>query len=310
MDLKELDEFIGKVRTVAEMVSTVRDNIRDRPTAFRTNERQTRSGLIDPILKVLGWDVSQVELVGSEYRTNSSGTADYALLDQTGPIALIEAKSLGRTLDVRIVEQLSNYTGNEPTVRFALFTNGDHWRMRETGKSGAVIDIHLSKQRPLESALELMRLSRSVMQPADNLPDHDVQPQQPTENGNWDWKRIDDKSIIASDQKPLKIRFSDGTEIDVVNWREVYISVANWLIRTGRITAANVPVRLPASVTRCAVNALPIHPNGRPFWTSRKLENGLFLELDTGSVTADLSYAVKLVSAVGMAPDAFEVLVP
>ena len=110
----------------------MRGNIHGRPAAFSTNERQTRSGLIDPILKILGWDVSQVELVGSEYRTKSSGVADYALFSGTDPIALIEAKSLGSELDVRIVEQLSNYTSNEPTVRFALFTNGDHWRMRET----------------------------------------------------------------------------------------------------------------------------------------------------------------------------------
>ena len=105
------------------------------------------------------------------------------------------------------------------------------------------------------------------------------------------------------------MRFSDGTESSVVNWREVYISVANWLIRAGRITTANVPVRLPASITRCAVNASPMHPNGKAFWYPRELEDGLFLELDTGSVDADLSNSLKLIRAVGMTPEATKVLI-
>ncbi len=163
MNLVELDSFIGNVNSIADTVSSVRDNITKRRDSFLNNERQTRSGLIDPILKVLGWDVSQVDLVGSEYRTESSGTADYALMDGGDPLALIEAKRLGRKFDVDISEQLANYTGNEPTVRFAVFTNGDHWRMRQTGKSGTVFDIKLSDQDPLKSALELMHLSRDVL---------------------------------------------------------------------------------------------------------------------------------------------------
>lgn len=163
MKLNELDEFIIKVNSVASAVTNARENIDERRESFLSNERQTRSGLIDPILRILGWDVSHVDLVGSEYRTGSSGTADYALFAGSDPIALIEAKRLGRSLDVGIVEQLANYTSNERTVRFAIFTNGDHWRMRETGKSGTVIDIHLSKETPLKSALELMRLWRHVL---------------------------------------------------------------------------------------------------------------------------------------------------
>ena len=163
MDLNELDEFIVKVNSVSDAVETVRVNIQERRASFMTNERQTRSGLIDPILRTLGWDVSQVDFVKSEYRTSSSGTADYALFDGSDPIALIEAKRLGKSLNVRIVEQLADYTRNENTVRFAIFTNGDRWRMRETGKSVTVIDIHLSNESPLKSALELMRLEREIL---------------------------------------------------------------------------------------------------------------------------------------------------
>ena len=259
MDLKELDELIGNVNAVARTVSTVRGNIHGRPAAFSTNERQTRSGLIDPVLKILGWDVSQVELVGSEYRTKSSGIADYALFSGTDPIALIEAKSLGSELDVRIVEQLSNYTSNEPTVRFALFTNGDHWRMRETGKSGTVIDIHLSKESPLKSALELMRLWRDVLVDGQSEAREDgsqirsnnaIGPdstddknrsrspiQQTDASKNQEsamtdgWMTLDDVGFLTGDQRPKGLALPGEDPDEIKSYKDLWVEIVEWLLK-------------------------------------------------------------------------------
>ena len=258
MDLNELDDFITRVNAVAGTVSTMRDNILGRSEAFSTNERQTRSGLIDPILKVLGWDVSQVDLVRSEYRTKSSGTADYALLDGADPIALIEAKSLGRGLDVRIVEQLSNYTSNEPTVRFALFTNGDHWRMRETGKRDTVFDVNLYDEDPLKSALELMRLERNVLiddrvrSPLVETGDPELErsqdkskplivegPKRSTDSNDLDEGWIPLSELVRNRGKsegtrtrkprPQHMRFPGQTPIDITRWRDIWTNWASWL---------------------------------------------------------------------------------
>ena len=260
MDLNELDEFIDKVNSVNDAVSTVRANIQERRESFLTNERQTRSGLIDPILRILGWDVSQVDLVGSEYRTRSSGTADYALFGGSDPIALIEAKRLGKSLDVGIVEQLANYTSNENTVRFAIFTNGDHWRMRETGRSSTVIDIHLSKESPLKSALELMRLDREILlnnriemsgpkSETGGRKSYGGQGQSnPLFAGGSEkdaaTKELEEGWITLSElvrnrgkspgtrtrePRPQRMRFPGRTPIDINQWRDIWTNWASWL---------------------------------------------------------------------------------
>ena len=260
MDLNELDEFIVKVNSVSDAVQTAQANIQERSASFLNNERQTRSGLIDPILRILGWDVSQVDLVRSEYRTSSSGIADYALFGGSDPIALIEAKKLGKPLNVEIVEQLADYTRNEKTVRFAIFTNGDHWRMRETGKSGAVMDIHLTKELPIKSALELMRLYRETLlyvrveaptvEPGTESANPDSDQSQPassfedgsekgtkTEGLDNDWVTLSElvrnrgksESTRTRKPRPQRMRFPGRTPIDIVRWRDIWTNWALWL---------------------------------------------------------------------------------
>ena len=240
MDLKGLNEFIVKVYSVADAVTTVQHNIQKRRGSFLNNERQTRSVLIDPILRCLGWDVSQVDLVGSEYRTRSSGTADYALFGRTDPIALIEAKCLESPFDVGAAEQLGRYTSDERTVRFAIFTNGDHWRMRETNKKETAIDIRLSKGHPLKSALELMRLWRLVMdaEPDSNLAVNEKVSQSqtgindgsgPTTQGNWvKLTALNDPKGMKS---PCEIRFPNDEVREIPSWRQMWIKVAEWVAK-------------------------------------------------------------------------------
>ena len=53
-------------------------------------ERRTRQMLIDPLLKVLGWDVLDPGAVYLEHNK-----MDYALMSNATPVAVIEAKPLG-----------------------------------------------------------------------------------------------------------------------------------------------------------------------------------------------------------------------
>ena len=57
-------------------------------------EDKTRKQLIDPMLKALGWDLSDPKQVRVEYMTNNGKRADYAFF-RTGkerPIVIVEAK--------------------------------------------------------------------------------------------------------------------------------------------------------------------------------------------------------------------------
>lgn len=279
MNLDELDEFIGNVNSIADTVSFVKENIVNRRDSFLNNERQTRSGLIDPILKILGWDVSQVDLVGSEYRTKASGTADYALLDASEPLALIEAKRLGRSFDVDISEQLANYTGNEPTVRFGVFTNGDRWRMRQTGKSGVVFDISLSDETPLKSALELMHLARNVLikNPSETpIIEHQTRPDlRPTgvvdDEGWFPLARLRAEDGLPKgirlEGRPLELPppYEDAEDSPTYgDWKGFLVSFVKWLVNERKLTMDDCPVFLhEGSRIQYIVNVEAWHQNTR-----------------------------------------------
>jgi len=59
------------------------------------NEMLTRYVLIDPFLRLLGWNVESPEHVSPEFSTQV-GRPDYALLVDGKPIASVGAKSLGK----------------------------------------------------------------------------------------------------------------------------------------------------------------------------------------------------------------------
>ena len=53
--------------------------------------------------------------------------ADYALMESGRPIAVIEAKALGKPLDEKETMQALNYA-NTAGIPYMTLTNGDHWR--------------------------------------------------------------------------------------------------------------------------------------------------------------------------------------
>lgn len=63
--------------------------------------------LIDPLLRTLGWDVFDPEVVTPECKVGE-GRADYALLRADGrPAAIVEAKKLGEALSSHRMQMLN-----------------------------------------------------------------------------------------------------------------------------------------------------------------------------------------------------------
>ena len=58
-----LDDLVG-------VIGTLQRRICDHGPALRENETRTRMALCDPLLSVLGWDVSDPGLVMSEYNVS------------------------------------------------------------------------------------------------------------------------------------------------------------------------------------------------------------------------------------------------
>jgi hypothetical protein len=92
------------------------------------NETQTRRVLVEPVLRVLGWDVDGPLEVQSEYPVIRD-RVDYALMGPGRPELVVEAKAAGSNLsDVSFIAQAVNY-GNTLNVPWSVLTNGHEWSL-------------------------------------------------------------------------------------------------------------------------------------------------------------------------------------
>ena len=97
------------------------------------NEMSTRAVLINPMLKALGWDSEDLELVQQEYRFQSSDNpVDYALMEGGKPSLFVEAKALGKDLgDQKWASQIMGYA-IVAGVEWVVLTDGNEYRIYNT----------------------------------------------------------------------------------------------------------------------------------------------------------------------------------
>ena len=152
-----LDDLVEVIEALKGRMATYRADL-------QANETRTRTALIDPILRVLGWDVSDPALVTPEYNVGSR-RPDYALLkDNASPCALfLEAKKLGEPL-VNHQEQMVR-DANMAGVPYAGLTDGDHWEVYTVFEAKPIaqrriLSVALHATTAHESALQLLMLWR------------------------------------------------------------------------------------------------------------------------------------------------------
>lgn len=114
---------------LAEAIKTVRQRI-NRYQGKEVNEQNTKTALIDPVLRALGWDVGDLDEVQQEYkRRKNDKPVDYALLLLRTPKLFVEAKALGKSLDDRKwANQIMGYA-TVAGVEWVVITNGDEYRI-------------------------------------------------------------------------------------------------------------------------------------------------------------------------------------
>ena len=149
-----LDDLTEVIEELQDMIGKHRDYLSE-------DETRTRQVLIDPLLRELGWDVSDPDMVHLEYRVKQQ-RADYALMSNGRPVAVIEAKRLGKSLKDDYMNQVLNYANLEG-IRYMIVTDGDRWEMYEVFKPVALeerqlMKFQLSQQPAHENALQALRI--------------------------------------------------------------------------------------------------------------------------------------------------------
>lgn len=257
--LSNLSDVLAQTSTAARVYAT----------SLKSNEAATRAALVDPVLRALGWNVGNPNMVEVEKTlTNSTQSRiDYALYDMNGTIRIIiEAKSLGQSLSAH-AQQLVQYAFAFQVTNLFL-TNGNEWHHYTDFSPGHFVpskSVNLATDNLVEIAAFFVReLDAANFWP--DQPDIDMMAQdinqlrsdlltlqqqiahlnigtgsvvKPLPAGpNWtELSKIDN----ATKTRPSMLRLPDGSQVPVKYWKDVLVIVCKFVLAN----APNISVPLP-----------------------------------------------------------------
>ena len=100
------------------------------------NEPNTKGGLVEPMLKTLGWNIHDFQEVEKERKVFDGTAVDYALKISGTPRIFIEAKALDIPLDdPKLIGQTIKYAAMEKDLRWCVLTNGDEYRLYKSNET-------------------------------------------------------------------------------------------------------------------------------------------------------------------------------
>ena len=321
---------------LAGVIETLKQRIRQHAPSLRENETRTRIALIDPLLRALGWDVSDPALVTPEYAV-SGGRADYALLGaDSKPVALLEAKHLDEALTAHRM-QMVNYA-NMSGVPYAGLTDGNHWELYEVFaqkpfEERRLLSVSIADTPAYQCALQMLLLWRPNLAsghptPAGApllaaLPETQPAPMpSPTPNvmptvtpplptplltppantqPSLGWTALSSFTWNKGVNVPPSIRFPDDSKYPIQLWRNLIERTAFWLWSRGLLTQGNLPVPVQRG-PRYVVSTEPVHKSGRPFIAQQPIDGTpLVVEGNVGGNQA-IGYTKTLLQHCGVNP--------
>jgi len=152
-----------------EFINELKGKLNKHKDLFSSNEATVRYAIVNPFLKMLGWDVENPEEVIPEYSVpEAKGKADYALFIKelsNNPIAFVEVKKLdGINQDV-ITEKL-RYSF-DLGVNYTIITDGDSWILYKAFEPGIpsseriIAQWSILKDDPYEIAFKALIIAKT-----------------------------------------------------------------------------------------------------------------------------------------------------
>ena len=242
----------GQLDRLAETIERLRARIEQHGDHIGGHETRTRVIVIDPLLRSLGWDTEDPEMVIHEHRAGSL-KLDYALVDRGEVIGILEAKSLGSKLKDAA---WGKYIAELPQVPVVAFTNGDEWRFFRKSNKWQPETVKLS-EAPGGAFKVGFDLHQKIGRPVGPLPPPPPPPPPPP-NGKVLTKLRDKVKAgeFPKGKKPTRIIF-EGVPIELPKgtWKELYVAVAKHLVTTGRLQVNMIDVRESGRSVRSLVTA-------------------------------------------------------
>ena len=285
---------------VQRIIENLRDMIETHRDYLSTHETRTRQVLIDPLLRELGWDVSNPDAVELEYKVEPQW-ADYALMSNGHPLAVIEAKKLGSDIEDDKIMQVLGYA-NLAGIPYMIVTDGDKWGMYEVFKPGKLNDrrlmkLELSQQPAHYNALQALAMWRpnlasdggpseatepvftspepSPDPPSSNPNEPREQPDNPPIDGHGSYSFASTERRYPQFTKPIRIQIGDQIKGSVKNWQDVIYEVVVWLIDEGVLSSNECPIEIGKWTF---IGCEAVNRDSTPFKRPRKLPGNFILQ--------------------------------
>lgn len=298
-----------------ELFEEIKRRLQDNQSDF--SEFRTRIILIDPVLRLLGWDVENPDLVVLEYQPNESNrnSADYVLKNDEGNVAIVEAKNIDIDIeDLKYRSQADNYA-RDAGAEFFVLTNGVRWllykrNLRTSFESlKPIVSFDIIHDPPHQCALDAISMWRlnlasdggpsKVTEPVLISPDpaHD-QPssrpdEQPEQQSSNDSKNGDKRYPFTLEPryppniKPSWLKIGNDIDEEVKSWKDVIHEVVTWLINKGKLSDQHCPILIGKRVKWTFIDRKEaVNPDGSTFEQPKPLPNSLVLQRGHPSLTS------------------------
>ena len=288
-----------------ELFQEIRRRVQKHQSDF--SEFRTRILLIDPVLRLLGWDVENPDLVVLEYQpsTRKRQSADYILKNNEENVAIVEAKNIDKKIDdLEYREQADNYA-RYAGAQFFIVTNGITWLLYErTLKTGfellePIVSFDVVHDKPYQCALAAISMwrpnlasdggasevaepvfisSESAPDQPSSQPNEQQEQQQPDDLPKDDDKRYPfaaENRLYPQGTKPTRLKIGDHVDKQAVHWLDVIHEVVAWLIYEEILSDNHCPIEIGK---KTFINSEAVNRDGTPFKTPRQLPKGLILQ--------------------------------
>ena len=275
------------------LVENLKIKISNYQSTLSQNEALTRSSLIDPLLRGLGWNTGEPSQVVPEFGIPShpNKSADYALFaNSERPCLIIEAKKLGTPLHDATV-QANGYCHQDGFAYFVV-TDGRHWSLYDTFSrkplnERRILEIDISRDDLTSICLRLLNLWRQRFidgndrfdeyvaihpQPSSKVKDdQDEDRTEPDLDPSESWMSLTELRPVTG-KKPAELRLLTE-RIAIRNWADLVVTVAKWLIEHNHLTPADLPIKAGPTAKRYLVSPQDKHANGNQFDQPKKAGN-------------------------------------
>jgi len=222
-----------------EVLNRVKDDATHYSDQLTHNEAQTRITLIDPILRGLGWDLSNPNMIGVEL-VYQNVRADYALVNSTGQTkVVIEAKKLGTRLNNLNNDGTAFNYAFRMRVPHAVIADGLRWYFYDdfTPERQDPVKYDLNQGPLHEIALELItRLDAANFGYYENTLTDQEEPAQLVHPHNIapvprNFQLFEElPNNLTGHPRPTLIRLPDSHEIAINGWGGALFEIAKFVL--------------------------------------------------------------------------------